>query len=119
MREKVAKQKNKMKGNLQLQGAKHLLWDQIVVEIDGLWEYLNYIEDKRDLAYSTLTKCKVVEEVLQERPIKNAQSTIKFLKQASNETLRVLGVKDRCAIMIWAKMFIEKHDMKTNVKAKA
>ena len=44
---------------------------------------------------------------------------MKFLKQASSETLRVLGVKDKCAIMIWAKRFIEKHDMKKNVRDKA
>ena len=40
------------------------------------------------------------------------------MKQASNETLRILGVKDICAIIIWAKKFVEKHNMKANVKAK-
>ena len=80
---------------------------------------MNYIEDTKSLADSYLIKCKVLEEVLQQIPIKKAQSTMKFLKQASSETLRVLGVKDKCAIMIWAKRFIEKHDMKKNVRDKA
>ena len=61
----MAKHKNKLKGNLQLQGAKHLLWDQINVEVDNFWEYMNYIEEKRALTDSKLTKCKVIDEVLQ------------------------------------------------------
>ena len=118
LREKVAKQKNKLKGKLQLQGAKHLLWDQINVEVDNLWEYMNYIEYKRSLEDSTLTKCKAIDKVFQQRPINKDQSAIKLLKQASNESLRILGVKDICSIFIWAKKFIEKHNMKANVNAK-
>lgn len=102
----MAKQNNKLKGKLQLQGFKNLILDQIGVEIDGFWEYLNYMKDKIYLVDSSLTKCNVVEEVLQQRPIKKSQSTIKFLKQASNETMTVWGVKDICAIMIWEKWFI-------------
>ena len=60
----------------------------------------------------------VVEEVLQQRPIKKSQSTMIFLKQATDETSSVLGVKDKSSIMIQAKRFIGKHDMKENVKAK-
>lgn len=41
------------------------------------------------------------------------------MQQASNETLRILGVKDRRAIIIWAKKFMEKYNMKDNVKDKA
>ena len=118
LREKVAKQKNKLKGKLQLHGAKHLLWDQINSGVDNFMEFLNYIEDKIALADSTFTKCQVVDEVLQQRPVNKAQSTIKFLKQASNETLRILEVKDRRAIMIWANKFIEKHNRKDDVKSK-
>jgi len=51
--------------------------------------------------------------------VNKSQSTIKFLKQASNETLKILGEKNRCDIMIWAKNFIEKHDMKADLKDKA
>ena len=36
LREKGAKQKNKLKGKLQLQRAKHLLWDKINVKVDNL-----------------------------------------------------------------------------------
>ena len=41
------------------------------------------------------------------------------MKQDFNETLRILGVKERCAIIIQAKKFIETHNMKANAKAKA
>ena len=33
LREKVAKQRNKLKGKMQLQGAMHLLWDQMVLRL--------------------------------------------------------------------------------------
>ena len=49
LREKLAKQKKKLKGKLQLQGTKNLLWDQIHEEVDNFWEYMNYIEEKRAL----------------------------------------------------------------------
>ena len=52
----MAKNKNKLKGKLQLQGAKYMLWDQISAEVDNFWEYVNYIEDKGDLIDSTYKK---------------------------------------------------------------
>ena len=115
----MAKQKNKLKGKLQLHVSKHLLWDQISAKVDKFREYLNYMKDKRALEDSTLTKFKVVDEILQQRLANKSQSTIKLLKKDSNETLRILGVKDRCDIIIQAKKFIEKHYMKANVKDKA
>ena len=42
----VSKQKEKLKGKLQIQGAKHMIWDQILVEVTKMWEFLNVVEDK-------------------------------------------------------------------------
>lgn len=103
---------------VQLLGAKHLLWDKIAVEISKLWVYAYFMEDKRILAGSTLTKCQIVNENLHMIPINKAHNTINFLNETSNETLRALGVKDRFAIIIWDKIFIEKHNMVNNGKAK-
>ena len=99
LQEKVMRQKNKLKGKVQLQGAKHLLWDQISMEIAKVWDYVNFIQDKKALAGSTLLKHEVVNEFMQRRLVKMVQQSIKNLSQTSNESLRILGVNDRFGII--------------------
>lgn len=118
LKEEVAMLKLNLLGKSQLQGAKHFLWDTIIHEISNFWDYLFFIKDKRELTHSTLTKCQVANEILQKRPVNVAHNTINFLHQTSNETLRTLGSRDRFAIIIFAKIFIEKHNLMTKVKAK-
>ena len=84
--------KLKLVGKSQLQGAKHFLWDTIIHEISNFWDYLFFIEDKRELIHLALTKCQVANEVLQKRTLNVAQNTINFLHQTSNENLGTLGV---------------------------
>ena len=43
LQEKVMRQKNKLKGKVHMQGAKHLLWDHISMDIAKVWEYVNFI----------------------------------------------------------------------------
>ena len=35
-----------MVGKFALQGARHLIWDQIIMETDKFWPYLDIIEDQ-------------------------------------------------------------------------
>ena len=35
-----------MVGKLALQGARHLIWDQIIMEDDKFWPYLDIVEDQ-------------------------------------------------------------------------
>ena len=103
LKEEVSTLKLKLLGKSQLQGAKHLLWDTIIIEISNFWDYQFFIENKKELIHSTLTNCQVPNEIIQKRPINVAQNTLNFLHQTSNETLRTLGVRDRFAITICAK----------------
>ena len=96
-----------------------MLWDTIIDEISNFWDYLFFIEDKRELIHSALTKCQVANEILQKRPINVAQNIISFIHQTSNETLRTLGVSDVFVIIICAKKFIETHNLMDEVKDKA
>ena len=73
LQEKVMKQKNKLTGKFQLQGAKHLLWDQISMEIAKVWDYVNCILDKKALEGSALLKHEVVNEFMQRRPVNRAR----------------------------------------------
>ena len=64
MQEKIAKLKIKLKGQVQLKGAKHLLWDQIAAEVAKLWEYISFINDKNALVIMNQTKCEIVRKHL-------------------------------------------------------
>ena len=90
LQENVAKYNTKLMGQVQLQGAKHLLWDQIATEIAKFQDYVYFMDDKRMLASSVLTKFQITNETLQMRPLKKPQNTVNFLNQTSNETLRAL-----------------------------
>ena len=88
-------------------------------EISNFQDCVFFIEDKSELIHSRLTKCQVANDILQKRPTNVAQKTIIFLQQTSNETLRTSRVRDRFAIIISAKFFIEKHNFMNEVNAKA
>ena len=43
LQQAMDKQKAKMNGRLQLKGAKHTVWDQIIIEVTKLWDFLNFV----------------------------------------------------------------------------
>ena len=83
-----------MNGKLQLKGAKHTIWDQIIIEVTKLWDFLNFEEDKRVLVINSLTKYEVENEIMQRRPTSKAQNSIAFLSHLSNQELATLNVHD-------------------------
>lgn len=79
LQQAVDKHKAKMNGRLQLKGAKHTVWDQIIIEVTKLWDLLNFVEDKRVLVINSLTKYEVANEIMQRRPTTKANNSIVFL----------------------------------------
>ena len=57
-----------MNGKLQLKGAKHIIWDQIIIEVTKLQDFLDFVEDKRVLVINSLTIYEVANEIMQRRP---------------------------------------------------
>ena len=108
-----------MSGKLQLKGAKHTIWDQIIIEVTKLWDFLNFVEDKRVLVINSLTKHEVALEIMQRRPTTKAQNSIAFLSRLSNQELATLNIHDKMGIIIRAKQFIEKQRLMDNVKSLA
>ena len=43
-----AKLSQQVVGKLSLQGARHLIWDQIIIEVDKFRPYLDFIEDQEN-----------------------------------------------------------------------
>ena len=106
-----------MNGKLQLKGAKHIIWDHIIIEVTKLQDFLNFLEDKRVLVINSLTKYEVANEIMQRRPTIKAQNSITFLSHLSNQGLTTLNIHDIMGIIIRAKQFIEKFKLMDNVKS--
>ena len=79
LEDKVSKKKEKLKGKLQLQGTKHVIWDQILVEVTKMWDFLNMMEDKRVLVRIALVKHETTNELMQRRPLERAQNNVNFI----------------------------------------
>ena len=66
-----------------IQGAKHLLWDMIIVDGTKIRTYLNYIKDKEMVINVDKQSCTTVKEALHRKPTYTTRNTINFLKTFS------------------------------------
>ena len=81
--------------------------------------YLNYIKDKEMVINVARKSCTTVKETLDRKPVDATQNTIIFCNTLSEEELRKIGIKDRIAVINWARKFIGKHNHIESVQAKA
>jgi hypothetical protein len=79
LKERVNKLKIRLKGKGLLQGAKHIIWDSIVVEVAKFRVYLNFINDKDSMAITARSRCIVVSETLVKKPSEWAQNAINLI----------------------------------------
>ena len=49
-----------------------MIWDQILVEVTKMWEFLNVVEDKRVLVSNALVKHETTNELMKRRPVERA-----------------------------------------------
>ena len=68
LQERVSKLKTRLKGKTLLQGAKHVIWDVIAAEAAKIKVYLNFINEKNNVASTTRSRCTVVNEMLAKKP---------------------------------------------------
>lgn len=93
-----------------------MIWDQIIVEVTKMWEFLNVVEDKRVLVIIVVIKHETTHELMQRRPTERVQNVINFLSNISNHNLITLKVQDRLGIVMRARKFIEMHKLMNQVK---
>ena len=86
-----------------------MTWEQIIIEVTKMWEFLNVVEDKRVLVSNALVKHETTNELMQRRPIERTQNTINLLSNILNKHLITLKVHDRLGIIMRSKKFIEMH----------
>ena len=59
----------KLKGGGPLQGEKNFLWDSLTTELTKFIEYLDIMEEKKDVVVKDLHKCVIDNESLLKRPL--------------------------------------------------
>ena len=52
----------------------------------------------------------MVNENLDKKPLETSQNVVKFLKTLTYEEMREMAIRDRLAIILWARKFINKHN---------
>jgi FtsZ-binding cell division protein ZapB len=65
---RVDKMKTRLRSKGLLHGAKHIIWDSIIVEASKFRVYLNFINDKDSMAIIARSKCTIVNETLANKP---------------------------------------------------
>jgi len=108
LNDKICKLKEKAKGVLQLQGAKHLLWDELIEEVTSFRQQLVMVEEKEQALEAVVMKCKVIDQHLMKKPQETAQNAIDFLKKALGVDLLTLSVKNRTAILVTTRKVLAK-----------
>jgi FtsZ-binding cell division protein ZapB len=100
LQERVDKLKTRLRGKGLLQGAKHIIWDSIVVEATKFRVYLNFINEKYSMAFTSRSRGTVVNETLAKKPSEWAQNSINLLNFIPTAEIQTNGVKDRTTLII-------------------
>ena len=119
LQKRINELNGKMIGKLPLQGAKHLIWDTLTIEITKFRSYLNFVNNKNAIVDLALQRCKLVNENLDKKPLETAQNDVKFLKKLTYEDMQETTIRDRLSIILWARKFINKYNFFKVVQEKA
>ena len=79
LQKKFNELKEKSIGKGPLQGAKHIIWDTLSVEITKFRHYLNFVDDQNILINLSHQRLKLVNEHMERKPLVTAQNTLNFL----------------------------------------
>ena len=77
------------------------------------------MNDKNAIVDLALQRCELVNENIDKKPLETAQNTVKFLKTLTYEDMQEMAIRDKLAIILWDRKFINKHNMVKVVQEKA
>ena len=96
---------------LALQGSRHLIWDQIIMESDKFWPYLDIIEDHEIAMKEAKKQAQIVSTEVNKRPLVTANNSITFLSFMSDGSTSRYGIQNRSVVVSGAKNIVAKHRM--------
>ena len=76
------------------------------------------MNDKNAIVDLALQRCKLVNENIDKNPLETTQNAVKFLKPLTYEEMQEMAIGDRLAIILWARNFINKHNLVKVVQEK-
>ena len=106
-----------MIGKLALEGAKHLIWDRIIMEADKFRPYLNVITNLGLAVEETKKQVQEVGAEVNKRPLEIAERAITYLSSLSEESSNSFGLQNRVTVIFGAQRVITKHRMMETVQA--
>jgi hypothetical protein len=116
LQERVNKLKTRLKGKGLLQGAKHVIWDVVVVEVAKFRVYLNFINDKDSMVVTARSRCTVVNETLEKNPSEWTKNAINLMNFLPTVDFHTFVVKAKTALIIWERRIITKHNLLKSVQ---
>ena len=74
------------------------------------------VDRERNVCDPILSVCNVS---VSKKPLNTAHNALNFLNSLTYQNLQDIGIKDRVAIVLWEKKFINKHQLMKVVQDKA
>ena len=88
-----------------------MIWDTLSMEITKFRNYLNFIDDEIALVNLATQRLKLANEIMEKKPLNIAHNALNFLNFLTYQNLQDIRIKDRVEIVMWAKNFINKHQL--------
>ena len=101
-----------------LQGAKHMIWDEIIKEANKFRRYLYFFAEQESALKEVRQKNLIVKQGLNKKPMEVAQNAIKFLSALSEDQVRRFGIQDKVVIASWARKVVGKYKILDTVQEK-
>ena len=100
-----------------LQGARHMIWDKIILEANKFIPHLYYIADQESALKVSRHNILIVKQRLNKNPMEVAQN-VNFSSTLSEDQVRRFDIQDRVVVISWARKVIGKYRMLDTVEAK-
>ena len=107
-----------MIGKLALQGARHLIWDQIIAEANKFITYIDFIADQEKALIEAKKKVLTLLGEVQKRPVVTTENVVAFLISLSDDLTNRCNIQSRVSIIFGGRKVIAKHRMLDTIQAK-
>ena len=87
MQKKFNELKERSTGKAPLQGAKHIIWDTLSMEVTKFRHYLNFIDDQSALVNLATQRLKLANETMEKKPLNTTQNALNFLNSLTYQKL--------------------------------
>ena len=87
-----AKLSKQVVGNMALWGARHLIWDQIIVEANKFRPFLDFISSQENALTEAEKKVSTLRREVNKRSVEVAKNDIEFLSSLSDDLVSKYGI---------------------------